>query len=210
MFKPIKHLIRFGDLSLTNFRKILNFPDYVTTDERTSIREHLEDLNRPIMFDYQSDRGRSRLSVSRAKLSDGLGPSRIVMKVDLSICANQSVRMLSVATTDFKELPEISKVEVQILKDEEWISLKCQIDIERSDSGRSFFVIRFNVFLSANSEQKFRLSFNKLPYQYASLFVNSTENAKTTFELEGVEFKVKLDPSELTCFKSFTFHPALD
>ena len=108
-FEPIKHLIRFGDLSLEGFASIVGIPNYFTMEEYASIFLHYSQSRNPVQIDYRSSRKPLYVAQIQHSMSSSVNFGN---ELDLSISANSAVRISSIQTLYAYEFGSISSLEV--------------------------------------------------------------------------------------------------
>lgn len=109
VFEPIKHLIRFGDLSLNDFTSISELDSYLNFEEIGMIFFHVSHKRTPIQIDYQSSRRSAKTHVVRAIKDDSIsGGSSSSFEFKLSISVDKSVLLSSIATFPISRCESLS------------------------------------------------------------------------------------------------------
>ena len=181
VFKPIKHLIRFGDLGLTGFGSIPEIKGYLTFEEIASVFFHLSNPNEPIQIDYRSPR-RSRLTTARAITEEFFENAQ--QQPTYWIRVSKPVSISSIRTV---ETSAYAKLKI------EWVSPDGKVTTLQGKRGNTFntltvdFDPKSTKTLMPNSKYELRFSFDSFNYfnEVSKQMSLKTEKGETVFEIES-------------------------
>ena len=200
VFEPIKHLIRFGDLSLSEFSSVSNIRSFLTVEEIGSIFLHFTHKD-PIQIDYRSPRVSSGTHVAKAFKETEISERRsLELKYFLSV--DQRVCLFSIAT--FASFGRES-LSFQISRDEGNESLDPKVLTGQYTSDRWLIDLReLNFLLEPNAVYKLQFSFS-VRHGYSYSFGTSKGMALKSDET-GTVFKIESDSGQ-HCIETISFFP---
>ena len=189
VFSSIKHLIRFGDLSLSEFGSVSNIHSFLTFEEIGSIFYHVSHRSTPIKIDYRSPRRSGGTQVAKAvKDSDCSGRGSIVaFKYFISV--DKSVILSSIATF---ATAGFSSLSFEISRDE-GNSTDCKVLAGKETEGRwSIDLSDLSFQLEPNVVYKLKFSFSVRyrSYEY-TYFLNTSKGMTLKSDEAGVVFKIE-------------------
>ena len=190
VFEPIKHLIRFGDLSVKDFGSILKIDCFLTVEEIGSIFLHLFDPLKPIQIAYQSPRRSARAHFVKAIEGERIPENRYVSELELSIKAEKRVCLCSIETFATSRCESLSFEIRPVCRD-------CTIKADKQSGDRWLIDLRqLTPVLEPNASYKLRFSFtarrnncSSFPYHPHSLVTSSDMTLKS--DESGVVFKIQ-------------------
>ena len=217
IFQPIKHLIRFGDLSLTEFSSILEIENYLTLEEIASIFLHLNSPHKPIQIYYRAPRGphKAHVARTRTRTKDALYCQAAVSALDFYIQANQRVliSLIKTLSTDCRSL------KIKIFKGDEMLVSKRAVrahqpdDQESNDDDYEQWAVDLNLELEPNTEYILQFTFtsdfvnlNSLGSRYHRTYAQTSNEMTLKSDDSEAVFTIKSDLG-CHCIESIDFWP---
>ena len=157
VFKAVKHLIRFGDLSLSDLSSVPEINNYLTAEETDFIFLHLYDQNLPIHIDYRCPRRPNKVQVARA-VKDGSvsGKRNATRQLKCFVRFDKAVRISKIETF---AINNCDGLKFQVYRDNKFALIDCEIATRSSEKWKSY-TIDLNHILEANLKYELRFTFS--------------------------------------------------
>ena len=199
VFEPIKHLIRFGDLSLSEFGSVSNIHSFLTVEEIGSIFLYLSD-EIPIQIDYRSPRVPFRTQVARAIKEATV--SNIGRSIELKYFLNvdQRVAISSIKTFSNSSVKNLS---FEISMDEGDGPLTPKV-MATQESSSSWFVDFSQLSLILEPSVVYKLKFSFSVFDIYGYLLDTSKQMTLKSEETGVVFKIDSDSNQ-HCIESIRF-----
>ena len=198
-FESIKHLIRFGDLSLSDFGSVKEIQNYLTIEETASVRLYLSQRSNPIQIDYRSP----RRPPPEVKIIKDIEIGRLdafrARSLTTVIRSNRRICITSITTFGFTNY--ITGLNFGVYKDKKPVSSDAKIVASPNQS----YIIHLALLLEPNTpyELRFAFTFNSNHAYHQVLGISN----KMTFNSDESGFEFKIEPNSLGyhCIKSIGF-----
>ena len=199
-FQRIKHLIRFGDLSLTDFGSISKLEKYMTMEDIASVFLHLSQKSYPIQIAYQSPRGPRDTHLTREINCETLNFDYLIREFKLSFSVNERIRLFSITTLPVSST--CTSLHFQILKDDQ-VSYGTNIVACKVKENFKSWTIQLDLILQPKVNHKMRFSFSFGESGNNYLDVSSEMDLESTED--EIVFKIESDRSH--CIERIAFWP---